>query len=244
MIDAPPASRLARSLGPLGLIGSLLLHGAVLAALLERPDSPIPKTLPQSPMVFRVTIAVAADPVAPPGPPAPEPTSTRSENAPAPPAALAPEPPPAVVAPKRPRPIARPAAKPVPPRSAAPIDTAAETPAMTIASSPAPQALPDAPPGPPPAPVHITHIRARDHNPPIYPDRARRDELEGTVWLKLAVSPSGRVETVTLLRSSGHRILDDAALSAARLWQLYPAEQDGRPVAGWAEVEIPFRLTD
>ncbi|WP_156995404.1 energy transducer TonB, partial [Elstera litoralis] len=97
---------------------------------------------------------------------------------------------------------------------------------------------------PPPAPVQITRLRARDQKPPIYPELARRDELEGTVRLKLIVSPSGQVEEAAILKSSGHRLLDQAAQNAARLWHLYPAEFNGNPVAGWAEVEIPFRLTD
>jgi protein TonB len=62
--------------------------------------------------------------------------------------------------------------------------------------------------------------------------------------LKLFVSPTGRVLDASVLKSSGHRPLDQAAMTAALGWTLYPAEKDGQPVPGWAEVDVPFRLID
>lgn len=269
-------SRLARSLGPLGVIGSLLLHGAVLAALLDRPTVPHAPQAPEPRMVFSVAFASVDTRPPEPAPPSPAAESAPPETVPAV-DTPSPEPPPHPTPPDAPvvaslPPIAasaqpqrstpksaqkpdqktaqkpKPTPKPTPaaPDTAAPAET---VPALSDAASAPPQSAAAAPavapdPGPPPAPVRLSTVRARVGNPPAYPDRARRDELEGTVALKLVVSPTGQVEEVLLLRSSGHRILDDAARRAVWGWQLYPAERDGTPVAGWAEVEIPFRLTD
>jgi protein TonB len=49
-----------------------------------------------------------------------------------------------------------------------------------------------------------------------YPSAARRQGLSGTVELEVEVRPSGAVGAVAIVRSSSHRVLDDAALEAAR----------------------------
>ena len=44
-----------------------------------------------------------------------------------------------------------------------------------------------------------------------YPDEAKRGRLSGTLLLDVTVHPDGRVGNITILRSSGHTVLDDAA---------------------------------
>ncbi len=44
-----------------------------------------------------------------------------------------------------------------------------------------------------------------------YPDAARRDRIEGELVLDVAVRADGSVEGVDILRSSGHKVLDDGA---------------------------------
>lgn len=44
-----------------------------------------------------------------------------------------------------------------------------------------------------------------------YPDAAKQGHLSGSLLLDVTVHPDGRVGTITVLRSSGHTILDDAA---------------------------------
>jgi protein TonB len=56
-----------------------------------------------------------------------------------------------------------------------------------------------------------------------YPDAARRDGLEGTVWLRFRIGPDGSVEQVEVDRSSGHALLDDAAITAVRRAGPYPS---------------------
>ena len=80
--------------------------------------------------------------------------------------------------------------------------------------------------------------------PPVYPYRARRKEIEGRVVLRVQVLPGGTALSVELLSSSGHAILDRAALRAVRAWRFVPARRGGVPVADAIDVPISFRLAD
>lgn len=50
-----------------------------------------------------------------------------------------------------------------------------------------------------------------------YPDEAKRRNLSGRLLLDVAINADGTLHGVELLRSSGHKILDDAALRIVRL---------------------------
>jgi len=79
---------------------------------------------------------------------------------------------------------------------------------------------------------------------PPYPGSARRMGMEGVVLLEVIVAPDGRAREVRVLRSSGHALLDEAAVSTVRThWRFIPARRDGVPVESRAEVPIRFRLT-
>jgi protein TonB len=82
------------------------------------------------------------------------------------------------------------------------------------------------------------------NRPPTYPRQARRMGWEGRVLLRVRVDDRGRVDTVRLGRSSGHGLLDRAALDAVRRWRFAPATRGATPVAAWIDVPIRFRLTD
>ena len=55
--------------------------------------------------------------------------------------------------------------------------------------------------------------------PPQYPALARRRHWEGTVVLGIDCDAAGVVQLVRVLRSSGHQVLDDAAVAAVRQWR-------------------------
>ncbi|MGE5315217.1 MAG: energy transducer TonB [Acidobacteriota bacterium] len=95
---------------------------------------------------------------------------------------------------------------------------------------------------------------------PRYSPRARRLRLEGTVWVKLQVNESGRVENAVAMNSSftlagtsvkksgmspvvtqASHELTDAALSAARMWEFQPAVARGKAIKTW--VTIPFKYS-
>jgi protein TonB len=92
----------------------------------------------------------------------------------------------------------------------------------------------------PPRPVSA----AVGNRKPAYPAEARRRHLEGLVVLQVAVSAHGAPDNVTVLKSSGHALLDDAALAAVRLWRFEPATRGGIAVPAPAEVPVRFRLED
>lgn len=50
-----------------------------------------------------------------------------------------------------------------------------------------------------------------------YPEQARRRDLEGSLVLSVDVLPDGSIERVQILRSSGHELLDEAAVRIVRL---------------------------
>ena len=77
---------------------------------------------------------------------------------------------------------------------------------------------------------------------PAYPTVAIRRGYEGNVVLNVHVLPNGRPEEVTISKSSGHKVLDDAALKAVKKWKFVPAQRGFKAVSSWVKVPIEFRL--
>lgn len=50
-----------------------------------------------------------------------------------------------------------------------------------------------------------------------YPDEARRKRLSGSLLLEVALNPDGSINAIELRRSSGHRVLDEAAVRIVKL---------------------------
>lgn len=78
---------------------------------------------------------------------------------------------------------------------------------------------------------------------PTYPDIAQRNRWTGTTTLELELDQSGRVIETRLIQTSGHDVLDQAAIDAAKTWRFTPATLDDRPVAATVRVPFPFTLT-
>lgn len=81
-----------------------------------------------------------------------------------------------------------------------------------------------------------------ENDPPKYPRVARRRGYSGTVVVEVLVSASGRAEEVQLFSSSGHGILDKAALSAVYEWRFEPGTKNGIAVSTRVNVPVRFRL--
>ncbi len=77
---------------------------------------------------------------------------------------------------------------------------------------------------------------------PTYPAAARREKLQGLVLLRVEVSEEGFALKVEIEESSGHRLLDTAALDAVRRWRFEPARVAGQAIKGRAQVPIRFKL--
>ncbi len=77
---------------------------------------------------------------------------------------------------------------------------------------------------------------------PGYPADARRDKVEGTVFLYGVIRPDGSVDDVEVVRSVSDSI-DARAVDAFRRWRFDPGKKNGAPIPLEVVVEIPFRLT-
>jgi len=80
------------------------------------------------------------------------------------------------------------------------------------------------------------------NRPPCYPGAARRRGWQGRVLLDVEVLRDGTVGAIAVSCSSGHRLLDEAALSAVRRWRFTPAMRSGLAVATHVRVRIVFSL--
>lgn len=163
--------------------------------------------------------------------------------------ATMPSPPQPAPAEPKPEPKPEPVAKPKPverrvqpsPEVVSPI-VPTETPVPTEVSSAPPQPV-TAPPGLPDR--EPDYQAAYLNNPvPAYPMVARRMGWQGKVVLSVEVLASGLPGQVKLHQSSGHDVLDNAALQAVRGWRFVAARQGGQVVSKWFLVPIPFILKE
>ncbi len=74
---------------------------------------------------------------------------------------------------------------------------------------------------------------------PAYPDSARKAGWEGLVAIEMEVGPDGRVVQARILSSSGHEILDRAALAALSRWRFAPRRSSSVKIL---HQEVVFRL--
>lgn len=77
-----------------------------------------------------------------------------------------------------------------------------------------------------------------------YPPQAIRDDVEGTTLVQARVMENGTAESITVLRSSGVKTLDDAAIDAVRKATFKPSAQNGKPIASYVRLPIQFKLED
>jgi protein TonB len=77
---------------------------------------------------------------------------------------------------------------------------------------------------------------------PDYPVQAYRAREEGTVLVGASIDASGRPVDVQVVRRSGSRDLDQAALEAVRKWTFDPAVRGGTAVASEVQVPVTFRI--
>jgi protein TonB len=105
--------------------------------------------------------------------------------------------------------------------------------------------LPDVPTtfDPGPATATFVQLATRVAPPPAYPRRAIALQITGVVRLRIHVDASGKPLEVTVEESSGHAMLDEAAVRTVQSrWRFVPATRDGQAVDAWALVPIEFVL--
>lgn len=74
------------------------------------------------------------------------------------------------------------------------------------------------------------------------PRIAKKNEWEGTVRIRVVVQPSGFPETISIKKTSGHTVLDNAAIEAIRKTRFIPAKDGNIPVRSIVEIPIKFDL--
>ena len=77
---------------------------------------------------------------------------------------------------------------------------------------------------------------------PIYPRIAKKSGWEGTVLVRVTVETNGRASQVVVSRSSGHKVLDDAAVKAVKRWSFRPARDGNIPIRSVVVVPLKFSL--
>ena len=82
----------------------------------------------------------------------------------------------------------------------------------------------------------------KQNTAPPYPRKARRLGFEGVVMLKVLIDENGRVDDLTVLKSSGHSVLDRAASSAVRKWLFEPGTEGGIKKKMWVKIPVRFDL--
>lgn len=80
------------------------------------------------------------------------------------------------------------------------------------------------------------------NQPPGYPLQAVRLKLEGVVMLRLRIAVTGLVASIELIKSSGHPMLDQAAIDAVKRWEGKPARRWGQPIESSVRLPVRFRL--
>ena len=165
---------------------------------------------------------------------------------PPPPEPAPPEPKPKVKPPEV-KPVAKPTPKPVEPQQIQPVPDARPVaepspPMPTVASSEPTQPVQATPSLPDRDPDY--QAAYLNNPPPPYPMTARRMGWQGRVVLNVEVLASGLPGQVKLQQSSGHDVLDTAAIKAVSGWRFIAARQSGQAVTKWFLVPIPFILKE
>lgn len=181
--------------------------------------------------VERVTTVDVTEPPPPPDEP-PPPEEQPETTSPPPPVA---PPPPFNIAPNPPQ-----------------VETV-QTPPPPAPTFVTPSTVPAAPPGPPTPPRGPSKARGvqpknqRSWAARIqenYPRRAAQEEIEGTVGVRVTVTPDGRATGCSVTSSSGSSILDSAACTdLERYGRFDPAlNDDGQPISASWSTRITYKL--
>jgi periplasmic protein TonB len=212
---------------------AVLFHALVLFGIRLAPATPV---RPPVPVVELDLVAPAPEAAAPPAPP----PRQRSE-------ATAPKTPKRVPrkAPPPPRSETQPAPEAAPQASSEPEASARPAPATSPGGGEAASEASNGASHEPERAVGLrTGVRYRSAPKPEYPSSARRLRQEGVVLLTVDVAADGRPASVSVKRSSGVPVLDEAAVGAVRGWRFEPARSSGRAVASRVEIPVRFSLSE
>ena len=196
------------------LVGVLAAHVALAWGLLQL--APVREALGEvAPLWVELVAAPTQPALLPPPRPAPKPAPTP------------PPPTPLVTSTPAPAPSAEAFVAPEPAAQPTPAAAASVAPAMPL---PAPKTIP------------ATAVQYLEPPAPVYPPLSRRLAESGRVLVRVEIDTEGRVRQEQLLRSSGHKRLDESALAAVRAARFKPCTENGAAQIVWTIVPIVFEL--
>lgn len=91
-------------------------------------------------------------------------------------------------------------------------------------------------PGTPVKPSFVPNVQD------YYPDASRRAGEEGRATVKICVNATGKIDSAEIANSTGHPLLDEAALKVAKAFRFKPATSEGKPVASCPSLPVKFEL--
>jgi len=77
---------------------------------------------------------------------------------------------------------------------------------------------------------------------PVYPPRALRAGIEGTVTVQFTIDKQGNVKDIDIVRAEPPDIFNRAVIQALRRWKFPPATRDGKRIEKRAQQDIRFSL--
>ena len=79
---------------------------------------------------------------------------------------------------------------------------------------------------------------------PNYPLIARINEHQGCVQIKVVLTKSGNISSISFYKESEHFELNEVAIDAVKGWHFLPALEDGEPIQSESIITFHFNLTD
>jgi len=77
---------------------------------------------------------------------------------------------------------------------------------------------------------------------PVYPSRALKRGIQGTVVLAVTLTTNGHVASVNVHKASGSNMLDEAAMDAVKQWLFAPYLEQGIAKEHTYNIEIKFNI--
>ncbi|MGK5024408.1 energy transducer TonB [Janthinobacterium sp. RB2R34] len=123
-------------------------------------------------------------------------------------------------------------------------NTSQVKPTTTELAPPAPpaQPAPAAPPGPAKSVRTAAVVDFSVCEKPQYPKSSQRNEETGVVTLSFLIGVDGKVADSKIVKSSGFRDLDKAAVTGISRCTFKPATVDGKPEQGWQQMQYVWSL--
>ncbi len=87
-----------------------------------------------------------------------------------------------------------------------------------------------------------TNVMPTTRVEPVYPPRALRAGIEGSVTVEFTIDTSGAVKDIEVVNADPPGVFEQAVMQAIRRWKFAPEMVDGKPVEKRARQDIKFSL--